>query len=94
MADFSTAIVLLYGVCTTNCLIICDLYGTECITPLGPLESKLNQLVRIICGLIKQDSIRSVSKHNQILTVKQLHLNEILKLLVIVLRNESQLEEI
>ena len=91
MADFFTAIVLLYGVCTTNCLIICDLYGTECITP---LESKLNQLVRIIFGLIKCESIRSVSEHNQILTLKQLHLNEILKLLVIVLRNESPLEEI
>ena len=65
------------------------LYGKACITALEPLESKLNHLVRIICG-----SIRALREHNQILTVKELHLKEILKFLVIVLRNENILEAI
>ena len=70
------------------------LYGTACTTAEGPLESKLNHLVRIICGCRKRNSIRAARKLYCVLTVKELHLKEILMFLVVVLRNESPLEEI
>ena len=60
------------------CNMLCFFYGTTCLTALERLESKLNPLVRIICGLRKRDSIRAVRERNQILTVKELHLKEIL----------------
>ena len=62
------------------------LYGMACKTALEPLESKLTHLVRIICGLRKQDSIRTV-RDNQILAVNELQLKEILQLFITVLRS-------
>ena len=61
---------------------------------LEPRESKLNHLVRVICGLRKRLSTHAVRERNQFLTVKELHLNEILKLLLIALRNECPLKKI
>ena len=61
---------------------------------LEPREPKLNHLVRIICGLRRRLSAHAVREHNQFPTVKELHLNEILKLLLIALRNDCPLNKI
>ena len=61
---------------------------------LEPMESELSHLVRNICGLRKNDSVRAVRERYQILSVRELHLKEIFKLLIIFLRNESPLQEI
>ena len=66
----------------------------ECITALEPPEYKLNYSVRFLRGLRKRDSIRVVRERNQILAEKELHLKEIIKLFVILLTNDSPLEEI
>ena len=61
---------------------------------LEPREPKLNHLARIICGSRRRLSAHAVREHNQFSTVKELHLNEILKLLLIALRNECPLNKI
>ena len=79
---------------TTDCSICCAFIWHGMHNSPRALESKLNHLVRIICGLKKRDSIRAVRERNHFPTVKKFQLKENLKLLVIVLRNESPFEEI
>ena len=70
------------------------IYGAACKTALDPLELKLKHLLRIVFGLKRYDSVSSLREKFHILTVKELHLKELLKLLVKTLRRESHLEEI
>ena len=55
----------------------------------------LNHIVSFTCCLRKHDSsVRVVSKSTQILTIDELHLRKIIKLLVIALRKGGLLEKI
>ena len=70
------------------------IYGAACKIALDPLELKLKHLLRIAFGLKKHDSVSSLRENFHILTGKELHLKELLKLLVETLRSESPLEDI
>ena len=75
-------------------VLICRvLYGAAWKTALDRLASKLSHLVIIIYGVKKQDSVYTVREHNQILTVKELHLKESLNLLIIFYKKESPLKQ-
>ena len=70
------------------------MYGTACKTALDPFVLPLKQMVRIVFGLKKHDSIKILREKFHILTLKLLHLKELLKLLVKILRPESHLKEL
>ena len=63
---------------------------------MDPLVLPLTQIMRIVFGLKKHDSTKNLREKLHILTVKLLHLKEILilKLLVKILRPESHLKEL